>query len=135
VKLLDRALALDPRTAEDRGLRFAYPRCLMRAGRCDEGTKRQRELLASEDGRRLKSDAALDVEARSVSDQECPSSTAKNDVDFVLRAARELSASAQAKDPAECKASFEKVFARMKSADEQWKAARKGNEPLPSQAP
>lgn len=135
LRLLDRALALDPRSADDRGLRFTYPRCLMRAGKCEEGTKRQRELMASEDQKRLKTDDALDVEARDVSNQECPSATAKNDIDFVLRASRELSASVQAKDPKECKAGFEKVMSKVKAADDQTREAYKAHKHPTGQHP
>lgn len=116
LKQLDRALAIDPRNSEHRGVRFLYPRCLMRAGQCDEGMKRQRELLASEDAKRLKSDATLDHEVLDDANRECPSSTAKNDVDFALRAARELSEAAQAKNTDECRAGFDKLHPKARKA-------------------
>lgn len=119
LKLLDRALALDPRTVDNHVLKNDYPRCLMRAGRCDEGTKRLRELFAADDPKRLKSDAQLDAEVYAQANGECPSSTAKNDGDFVVRASRELLDSAAAKDVKECRAGFERVLARTKGAEAQ----------------
>lgn len=133
LRLLDRALALDPRRGDD--VRFVYARCQMRAGQCDEGEKTMRELLASQDTKRLKSDAALDAEARNQANMNCPSATAKNDVDFVLRASRELGDAARAKDAQECKAGFEKVMAKVKSADAEARADRQAGRPATSQSP
>lgn len=133
--LIDRALAIDPRRADDRGVRFNYPRCLMRAGQCEEGKKRLRELFASEDTKRLKSDEALDLEVRNASNMECSSATAKNDTDFVLRASRELADAARAKDVKDCKAGFEKVISKVKSADAEVRAARAAREAATSQSP
>lgn len=94
-----------------------------------------RELLASQDTKRLKSDAALDAEARNQANMNCPSATAKNDVDFVLRASRELGDAARAKDAQECKAGFEKVMAKVKSADAEARADRQAGRPATSQSP
>lgn len=129
LKLLDKALALDPRNAEDRGLRFTYPRCLMRAGKCDEGMKRERELLASEDPKRILTDANLDSKARNTANMLCPSSTAKNKLDLVLRSGHELSAAARAKNTKECKSGFEKVLGNLKAADEEYKVLRESSGP------
>lgn len=132
LQLLDKALSIDPRSAEDRALQFNYPRCLMRAGKCDEGTKRQRQRLAAEDTKRLLTDAELDEQARNSANYECPSSTAKNDIDLVIRASRELNESARVKNVKECKAGFEKVATKMQSADAQWKQAREATRRAPS---
>lgn len=135
LKLLDKAQALDPRSAEDRGLRYTYPRCLMRAGRCDEGTKRERELLASEDSKRIKTDEKLDAEARNKSNSECPASTAKNSIDFALRAGHELGEAAVAKNPQQCKVGFDKLFGKLKAADAEYKTMRNEHKGAEVQAP
>ena len=84
---LDRALALDARRADH--TRQTYARCLMMAGKCDEGQKMYREVRAAEDTKRLLSDETLDKEAHDRANNMCPSSTAKSAADFVMRAARD----------------------------------------------
>lgn len=128
LKLLDKAQALDPRAADNRGLQFAYPVCLMRAGQCEEGIKRQRELLASEDPKRFKTDEKLDGEARNKANRECPSSTAKNAIDFALRAGHELSDAARAKNTKACKTGFDKLFGKLKEAEDEYRALRKSSQ-------
>jgi hypothetical protein len=122
---LDRALALDARRGEL--TRQTYARCLMMAGKCDEGQKMLREVMAAKDTKRLRSDESLDAEARDRANNLCPSSTAKSAADFVMRASHELGKAAQAKDAAVCRAKFDAIFAKMNDADREDKDAYKNH--------
>jgi hypothetical protein len=118
---LDRALALDARRGDQ--TRNTYARCLMMAGKCDEGQKMIREVMAASDTKRLRSDESLDTEAHDRANNLCPSATAKNAADFVMRASHELGKAASAKDVGVCRAKFDAIFAKMSDADKEDKDA------------
>ncbi len=113
LEIVDRILVLDPRWADNPTVPQVRSRCLMRAGRCDEGTKDYRALMAAKDVKRLKSDEDLDEEVRKVANRECPASTAKNDVDFLIRSEHEMRKVASAKDGPECRKRFAIIKKRL----------------------
>jgi hypothetical protein len=129
LQLLGRALQLDPRQADSPGFRRTHASCLMRAGKCDEGVKEFRQLIASQDDKRIRSDDDLDHEARRVANHECPSATAKNASDFIVRASAEMTRVAAAKDAKACQEKFEAIYAKINDADREDKAARQANKP------
>jgi hypothetical protein len=120
---LDRAMALDARRADQ--TRQTYARCLMMAGKCDEGQKMYRDVRAAEDTKRLLSDETLDKEAHDRANNMCPSSTAKSAADFVMRAANEMGKAARAKDLAVCKQKFEAIDAKLEQAEKDDREASK----------
>jgi hypothetical protein len=83
--------------------------CLMKSGKCDEGKKKLREVLAARDTNRTRSDKDLDSDAESTANHTCPSSTGKTPREIVLRAANEMSTAYRAKDSDTCLARFETI--------------------------
>lgn len=108
-----RILKLAPEMRSHKVLAMLRARCLMRAGKCDEGTRDLRDHLAAEDSGRRKKDEDLDREAREWSNRECASREAANPADHVIRAARELQ-EAFPKDARTCRARFDEIGANMK---------------------
>jgi hypothetical protein len=97
-------------------MKIVYIRCLMRAGRCDEGKKDFRDHLASRDAKRIKTDEMLDKEVSVEANRYCPPSTATNDADFVIRAAREMGELSH-KDGKSCRAKFDEIASRIVKLD------------------
>ena len=115
IRMLDRAAALDARQAES--TRQTYARCLMMAGKCEEGQKMLREVIASQDVKRLRSDESLDKETHDRANNLCPSSTAKTAADFVMRASNEMTKATQAKDLSACRTTFDAIYAKIGDAE------------------
>jgi len=121
LKDFDRVMKLKPDMLDNYGAKYTRARCLMRAGKCDEGTKDMRAVLAAQDVKKIESEEELDKKARDTANRECPSSTAKNDVDFVIRAAREFHAmtwdhelkKAKLVDLKTCKAKYDDIYKRV----------------------
>jgi hypothetical protein len=109
---MDQAARLDPEVRQNGAFQNVYWRCLMGAGRCDDGSKYLRDLLAAEDRQHRKSDADLDKEVREEANRACPSATAKTDGDFVIRAARELAKASSSGDAPLCRERFEAIARR-----------------------
>lgn len=80
----------------------------MLAGKCDEGTRDFRAAIAAADIKREKQDFQLDRQTREVANHYCPSGTAKEHADFILRADRELRAAAM-NDAGSCEALIQGV--------------------------
>ena len=135
VTLMQRAAGLDPRQAENDGFSYTLAQCTMRAGKCDDGKKMIRQVLASRDTNHTRSDQDLDREARDISNRECPSSTATNATDLVLRASREMTDAAKAGDGAACRAKFETIYGKMQDADKEAKDARAQHQAETGQSP
>jgi hypothetical protein len=121
--LLGRTAGLDPRQAESPGFRQILAHCTMRSGKCEEGKKAVREVLASQDTNHTRSDKDLDRETRDISNRNCPSSTATNASDFIFRAADEMEVSVKAGDAPACQSKFEAIAAKIADAAREWKEA------------
>jgi hypothetical protein len=113
VASIDQAIRLDPKNYSHANITQTRARCLMLAGRCDEGIKDLRGVLAAEDVKRIKSDADLDQAVRAAANADCPSATSKNDADFVTRAGREMNDLVKASDGKACRAKFDAIATRM----------------------
>jgi hypothetical protein len=118
ITLLQRAAGLDPRQAEGPSFNRTLADCQMKSGKCEEGKKTYREIIASQDTNHTRSDKDLDRETSSVANRTCPSSTAKTTVELVTRAANEMTAAYLAKDSDTCLARFETIAAKMDELDE-----------------
>src|SRR5262245_795607 len=103
LSMLDRALSQDLRLRDQHDFKLDHAKCEMLAGKCDEGSKAFRGALAASDIKRERTDFQLDRATRDASNEWCPSGTAKNDADFVLRADRELQRAAKVSDGKLCK--------------------------------
>jgi hypothetical protein len=130
LSLLRKALAIDARQGEHLGRQVAE--CTMKAGQCDEGSKALREVIASQDTNHNRTDANLDLEARTAANRLCPSATAKNASDFVIRSSSELLAAAKAGDGASCRQKFEAIDGRVDEADREFKAERAAHPHAPA---
>jgi len=125
LKDFDRALKLNPSQYDNYGAKMTHARCLMRAGKCDQGTTEYRAVLAEQDSKKIKSDEELDKETRQAANRECPSVTAKNDADFVERAAREMFSltydgeqqKVKPVDAKTCKAKYDAIYSKMSKLD------------------
>lgn len=125
LKDFDRVMKLKPDMLDNYGAKLSRARCMMRAGKCDQGMKDARAAYAEQDLKKIKTDEDLDKEARHIGNRECPSSTAKNDIDFVERAAREMheltmeSGTGKYKpmDAKSCKAKYDAIFAKVTKMD------------------
>ncbi len=121
LKDFDRVMKLKPDMLDNYGAKISRARCMMRAGKCDDGTKDYRAAIAAQDVKHIESDDELDKKARDQANRECPASTAKNDVDYVIRASRELHAmtwdyelkKAKIIDGKTCKAKYDDIFKRV----------------------
>jgi hypothetical protein len=113
----DRAASISAKVVEPSYARRTHAICLMLAGRCDEGSKEYRALLASDDVRRAKDDEELDKETREQANRTCPASTAKNDADYVMRAENEMSFLWKTGDAKSCTAIADAVEARYAGLD------------------
>jgi hypothetical protein len=122
--LLQRAAGLDARQAEPAAFRNMTALCTMSAGKCDDGKTSLRQVLASQDVNHNRSDADLDRETRDVANRNCPSSTATNATDFVIRSSREMLHAWKADDGAQCRAKFEAIIGKINAADEEVRAER-----------
>jgi hypothetical protein len=113
----NRALAFDVHLGDSADFKELRARCEMAAGQCDQGTADLRATLAAADTRREEPDSRLDMMAREASNEECSSGTAKNDADFIQRAARELEAAASVVTPdgPRCKALIDGITAHLKT--------------------
>jgi hypothetical protein len=119
--LLQRVAGLDARQAESTGFHEILARCTMKTGKCEDGKKAFREVIASRDTNRTRSDKDLDRETRAVANHNCPSSTATNASDFISRASEEMDALAKANDAAACQAKFEAIAAKIPDGAREWK--------------
>jgi hypothetical protein len=125
LKDLERVMKLNPTMLDNYGGKYTHARCLMRAGKCEQGTKEIRATLAEQDSKKIKDDAKLDEEARDIANRDCPSSTAKNDADFVIRAAREMheltmeleTGKYKPIDAKSCKSKYDAIFAKVSKMD------------------
>lgn len=125
LKDFDRALKLNPSAYDNFGAKMTHARCLMRAGKCDLGSVEYRGMLVEQDPKKIKSDEELDKDTREAANRECPSSTAKNDADFVERASREMFAmtydplqqKTKPTDAKTCKAKYDAIFAKVGKLD------------------
>ncbi len=113
----DRAAKLDPKQLDNYSIKWTRARCMMRAGKCAEGTADLRGIMAAQDDKKIKSDEQLDKDVREAANRECPSSTAKNDEDFLIRNAMEMQEAAKAKDGKACQAKFDVVAPKMAKLD------------------
>ena len=121
LKDFDRVMKLKPDMLDNYGAKISRARCMMRAGKCDEGTKDYRAALAAQDVKHIEGDDELDKKARDQANRECPASTAKNDVDYVLRASREFHAmtwdhelkKGKIVDLKTCKAKYDDIYKRV----------------------
>ncbi len=127
LNLYKRALGIDARQAEHMGYQIAE--CTMLSGDCEEGTKQMRAVLASRDTNRTMLDAELDRQARDIANRSCPSSTAKNVVDLVLRTANEMGKAKAAGDGEACRAKFEAIDSKIVEADKDDRASRQDRKP------
>lgn len=109
---MDEAARLDPKVRQNGAFQNVYWRCLMGAGRCDEGAKYLRDKLAAEDTARRKSDQELDEEVSEESNRICSSTQASNDADYVARASREISKASSAGDEKTCRSRFDGIASR-----------------------
>jgi hypothetical protein len=121
VTLLEHAAGLDPRVAEGFGFHESMANCLMKSGKCDEGRKMLREVLAAKDTNRTRSDKDLDSDADAAANHTCPSSTGKTAKEIVLRAANEMSAAFRAKDSDTCLARFETIAGKIDELQQAFK--------------
>jgi hypothetical protein len=112
---LDRAARLDPKVRQNGAFQNVYWRCVMGAGRCDEGAKYLRDKLAAEDTARRKTDAALDQEVVEEANRHCPSASAKSDAEYVIRAGREIHKAFQGSDEVTCRDRFDGIAQRYAS--------------------
>lgn len=136
LKDLDRVMKLKPDMLDNYGAKYSRARCLMRAGKCDDGTKDMRAALAAQDVKHIESDEELDRKAHDIANRECPASTAKNDVDYVIRASRELHAmtwdyelkKAKLVDGKTCKAKFDDIYKRVVKFDKKDKDASRARQ-------
>jgi hypothetical protein len=114
----NKALGFDMRLNDNDDFKELHAMCEMQAGQCDQGTTDLRATLAAEDTKREKQDWQLDKETREVANEMCPSATAKNDADFVLRAARELKTVAAVQpvpDGAKCQSLIDGITQHLKN--------------------
>ncbi|MEK6608933.1 MAG: hypothetical protein AABZ30_14835 [Myxococcota bacterium] len=111
LRSIDRALALDPRSGENMG--FVRAQCLMMAGRCDEGARDLRGVIASRDTARTRSDEDIGREVRATANRNCASASATTDADFVVRASVELLDAVKAVDGARCRSIAGAMLERM----------------------
>ncbi len=105
---LARAFQLDPKYRDNAVVRMIRPRCLMRAGRCDEGSRDMRDHFAAEDTGHRKTDEQLDEDVREWANRECSAAEAKNAADRSLRIMREMD-QAFPKDAKTCEARFDEL--------------------------
>ncbi|MBI2394062.1 MAG: hypothetical protein HYV09_31110 [Deltaproteobacteria bacterium] len=125
LKDFDRALKLDPNQFDNEGAKITRARCLMRAGKCEQGTKDYRATIAAQDTKKIISEEDLDKRARTFANAECPASTATNAVDFVERASREMNeltldySTGKTKPVTAkvCKAKFDAIYAKVTKLD------------------
>jgi hypothetical protein len=125
LKDFDRAVKLNPAVIDTFGAKLSHARCLMRAGKCEAGGTEYRAALVEQDSKKLKPDDELDKETRNAANRECPSSTAKNDADFVERASREMFSltydaeqqKAKPVDAKTCKAKYDALYAKIAKLD------------------
>jgi hypothetical protein len=112
VDLLDKAYNLSPDLASFNGQTHA--RCQMEAGHCDIGKTELRQEIAKHDPNRLKTDAQISDEVDATANRECPSATATNPSEFVMRANHEMEAADKANDGKRCQALADQIDAKMK---------------------
>jgi hypothetical protein len=112
---LDKALAADLRLMDRIDFRTDRATCMMAAGECDAGKKEYRAALAAEDTKRERQDFQLDRETRNRANEVCPSSTATDHADFLVRARREIVAAEKVKDGKRCEALIQQVVKRSKA--------------------
>lgn len=125
LKDFDRALKLNPSAFDNHGAKMTHARCMMRAGKCDQGSAEYRGVLVEQDPKKIKSDEELDKDTRHAANRECPSATAKNDADFVERASREMFSltwdgeqqKAKPTDAKTCKAKYDAIYAKVVKLD------------------
>lgn len=108
---MEQVFRLDPRQRDNVVYKKTHIRCLMRAGRCDEGSADYRDLIAAEDNKRIKTDAKLDEEVREEANRYCSAGSAKNDADAVMRASREMGELSH-QDADACKTKFALIAGR-----------------------
>ncbi len=104
LEYLEKALAQSLQLRDQHQFKTDHAICTMLAGKCDEGTRDFRAAIAAADIKREKQDFQLDQKTREVANQYCPSGTAKEHADFILRADRELRAAAKVNDGKTCEA-------------------------------
>lgn len=130
LELANRAMGFDPRLKneydeevgpqDDRrpGFMEFRARAVMLSGKCDDGRKDFRAVLATRDRKHEKTDFFLDREVEKVANEVCSSATATVPRDFITRAYRELKAAAKVKDGPRCKALAAGVTERRPKLDE-----------------
>jgi hypothetical protein len=112
---MDKALAADLRLMDRTEFRSDRATCMMSAGQCDEGKKEYRAALAAADVKRELQDFQLDRDTRNLANKVCPSGTADDHADFLLRARREIVAAEAVKDGKRCEAIIKDVVKRSKA--------------------
>jgi hypothetical protein len=127
LSLFKKALGIDARQGEHLGYQIAE--CTMASGDCEEGTKQIRQVLAARDTNHNRLDADLDREARDAANRECPSSTAKNPTDLVIRTSHELARAEAAGDGQTCRAKFEVIDSKIEEADKEAREHRQNRDP------
>jgi hypothetical protein len=103
VSHLEKALAADMRLMDRVDFQSDMAICTMRAGDCDKGKAAYRASLAKADTKREMQEFQLQRQVRKMSNNVCPSGTAKNDTDFIERAYREVKDAAKVDDAKTCK--------------------------------
>jgi hypothetical protein len=99
---MDQALSADMQLMDQHQFKIDYALCQMAAGDCDKGSKGYREALAAADIKRQMPDWKLDMETRRKANRTCPSGTANNPPDFVVRAYYEIQQAKEVKDGPRC---------------------------------
>ena len=116
--LANKAMGLDGRLLGNRDFKTFRAEAVMASGKCEDGKKDYRAVLAEADVKHEITDFHLDRAAAKRANELCSAATATIPRDYIVRAHREMKAAAAVKDGARCKALAAGVTERMSKLDQ-----------------
>jgi hypothetical protein len=129
--LANKAMGLDSRLRSDFSFKEFRAEAVMLSGKCEDGKRDYRAVLAEQDRKHEKTDFALDRAARKRANEICSAATAIAPGDYITRARREIKAAAAVKDGRRCKALIAGISERTPKLDQ---SAKNPNFDLDGQA-
>jgi hypothetical protein len=118
LELANKAMGLDGRLLGNRDFKTFRAEAVMASGKCEDGKKDYRAVLAEADVKHEITDFHLDRAAAKRANELCSAATATIPRDYIVRAHREMKAAAAVKDGARCKALAAGVTERMSKLDQ-----------------
>lgn len=116
--LANKAMGLDSRLRSDFAFKEFRAEAVMLSGKCEDGKRDYRAVLAEQDRKHEKTDFFLDREARKKANAVCAAATAIAPGDYITRARREIKAAAAVKDAGRCKALIAGIAERTPKLDQ-----------------